>query len=132
MKKIIRMFVFSGVALYLTSLWNKGFTVNFDYITFAKAALLVGLVYYLISPLLKMLLLPLNMVTFGLVSVVVYVALFYFIITKFSIVEVKEWTFPGLQLYWLKIPAIQLNYWTNLVISSFSVSTIINLLEGTL
>jgi len=124
------MFVFSGLSLYLTSLWNKGFVVNFDSITFAKASLLVGLVYYLITPLLKMLLLPLNIITFGLASIAGYVALFYFIITKFMIVEVKEWSFPGLQLYWLKIPAMQLHYWANLVLSSFSVSTVINLLEG--
>lgn len=130
MKKIIRMLVFSGIALYLTSLWNKGFLIHLDLITYVKAAALIGLVFYLITPLFKMLLLPLNFITFGLASVIAYVALFYFIITKFSIVGVKEWTFPGLQFYWLKIPQTQLNYWMNLVVSSFSVSTIINLLES--
>lgn len=130
MKKILRMFVFPGLSLYLTSLWNKGFIVHFDPISFAKAVLLVGLVYYLIAPLLKTLLFPLNIITFGLASVIAYVGLFYFIIARFSIVEIKEWTFPGFQLFWLKIPSAQLNYWANLVVSSFSVSTIINLLES--
>lgn len=122
MKKIIRMFVFSGAALYLTGLWNRGFIVHFDPMTFAKAALLVGIVYYLLTPFLKMLLLPLNFITFGLASIIAYIALFYFVVTKFSIVDIREWTFYGYQL----------NYWSNLAVSSFSVATIINLLESLL
>lgn len=132
MKKIIRMLVFSAAALYLTSIWNKGFSIHYDVAVFVKAVVLIGLIYYLITPLLKILLLPLNFITFGLASIIAYVALFYFIITKFSIVDIKPWTFTGFQLYWIRIPKTEFNYWMNMAISSFSVSTVINLLEGLL
>lgn len=129
MKKIVRMLFFSGVALYLTALWNRGFLLHLEIFTFLKAALLVGLVYYLITTILKILLLPLNFVTFGLASVVFYVGLFYFIFSRFSIGQIQEWQFQGLNLWWIDVPKIQLNYWSNVIVSSFSVSTIINLLE---
>jgi len=132
MKKIFRMFVFSGIALYLTALWNKGFDIAYDPLSFIKALSLLALGYYLIAPIFKLLLLPLNIVTFGLASVVAYIALFYFIITKFSLAQIHDWNFPGLNIWFIHIPSIELNYWTNLVAVSFSISTVINLLESLL
>lgn len=129
MKKIIRMLVFSGVALYINSLWNKGFNLHITPLVLFKASFLLGLVYYLIAPLLKILLLPLNIITFGFVSVIAYLALINFIFTRFSLVQIHAWEFPGLHTWLIYIPKVKLNYWTNLILISFSLSTIINLLE---
>jgi len=125
MKKIFRMIVFSALALFLTALWNKGFKVDFTPAIFLKALLLVAILNYLIVPLSKLILLPLNILTLGLVSLVVYFLLFHFLMTRYSLVIIKDWVFPG---FW-QIGKTSINYWQNVLLSAFSVTTIINFFE---
>ena len=42
MKKIFRMIIFSLVAIFLTSLWNKGFIIKEDPMIYLKAALIIA------------------------------------------------------------------------------------------
>ncbi|PIP14876.1 hypothetical protein COY88_01405 [Candidatus Roizmanbacteria bacterium CG_4_10_14_0_8_um_filter_35_28] len=121
MKKLFRMIIFSAIALFLTSLWNKGFIIKPDFSIYLKATLLIAFIYYLIVPLSKVILLPLNLLTLGFVSVVFYCFLFYFLANYFSLIIIKGWTFSG-------VGSIKLNSMTNIFVSAISVSTIINLL----
>ncbi len=119
MKKILRMIVFSGVAIFITSLWNKGFTVNLDPMIYLKTSLIIALVYYLIIPASKIILLPLNIITLGLFSTIFYAVIIYYILSSLKLIGINEWVFYG----------IKISSFVNVFISSFSISTIINLLE---
>ncbi len=130
MKKIVRMIIFSGASLYLTSLWNKGFILNLDLKSFLQACIIIAIVYYLIVPFSKLILLPLNILTMGLVSVALYFLIFYFIVTRLSIINISSWTFAGLNLGRFAIQKTNISFLANTIISSLSVSMIINLLEG--
>ncbi|MEK7495546.1 MAG: phage holin family protein [Patescibacteria group bacterium] len=129
MKKILRMIIFSGVAIFLTALWNKGFAIKQDPMIYLKAALLIAAVYYLVLPISKLILLPLNIISLGLVSVIFYSAVLFFLFDRFSLITVKEWTFPGLKFFSLVVNEMKISRTLNIFISSFSISTIINLLE---
>ncbi len=129
MKKIFRMIIFSGVAIFLTALWNKGFIIKSDPMIYLKAALIIAAVYYLIVPASKLILLPLNLLTFGLVSVVFYAIIFYFLLNRFNLISIKEWIFPGAKILGVVLDKIKISDTSNIFISSFSISTIINLLE---
>lgn len=126
------MIVFSAVALYITYLWNKGFKVNFSPYVFARTVALIALFYYIIIPLTKLVLLPINLLTLGLISSIVYFLLFYFFITRFSLVEIKPWDFPNISYGSLIIKSFHINYLANVLFSSISLSFIINLLESLL
>lgn len=119
MKKIIRKIVFSGSAIYLTSLWNQGFVVKVDWAVYLKASLIIAIVYYLIVPVSKLVLLPLNLITMGLVSVVFYSLALYFLLSGFSLVQIRPWEFLGYDVSQL----------ANIFLVAFSISTIINLME---
>ena len=129
MKKIFRMIIFSVVAIFLTSLWNKGFVIKADSMIYLKAALIIAAVYYLIVPVSKLILLPLNILTFGFVSVIFYAAIFYFLLDRFQLISIGEWVFPGIKLFGITLSKIEISGLSNIFISSFSISTIINLLE---
>lgn len=129
MKKIFRMIIFSGTAIFLTTLWNKGFIIKSDPIIYLKAALIITAVYYLIIPISKLILLPLNILTLGFVSVIFYALIFYFFLSYFNLINIKEWIFSGTKLLGITIGEIKISSLTNIFISSFSISTIINLLE---
>lgn len=129
MKKILRMFIFSAVAIFLTSLWNHGFIIKNDLSIYLKASLLIAAIYYLIVPVSKLILLPLNILTLGLVSIIFYCFLFYFLSHYFSLIDIKSWTFSGISAFGLTIGTIKLSQVVNVFISAISVSTIINLFE---
>ncbi len=132
MKKIFRMFIFSSLALYLTSLWNKGFILKNDPKSLFYSIVLIIALYYLAIPLTKLILLPLNIFTFGLVSLAAYFLVFYFVITHFPILTIKQWEFPGIAIIGISISKMKINYIQNVVASAFSLSFIINTLESIL
>lgn len=129
MKKIFRMIIFSGLSLYITSLIIKGFIIKTDLISLIIASLILAIVYYLLTPLIKVILLPFNILTLGLISIIVYILLFNFVINKFNLVVIHPWVFPGGNFGGISIPQIEFNYWLTLISSSVLYSTIINLLE---
>ena len=129
MKKIFRMIIFSLVAIFLTSLWNKGFIIKADFFVYLKAALIIASVYYLIVPVSKLILLPLNILTLGFFSVIFYAGIFYFLLNRFQLISIDEWIFPGIQLFGMVLTEMKISSLANIFISSFSISTIINLLE---
>ncbi|HLD26582.1 MAG TPA: phage holin family protein [Patescibacteria group bacterium] len=129
MKRIIRGIIFSALSLYLTSLVIRGFSIRYDLKPFLLATLILAVVYYLIVPLSKLILLPLNILTLGLVSVVVYIFLFNYVIHYFGFISIHSWTFEGFTFSGLVIPKIQLNYLSTLISSALLYSTIINVFE---
>ncbi len=132
MKRITRMLIFSGVAIFLTSLWDKGFLVNFHFAVFLKTLVIVAIFYYIVMPITKLILLPINFLTLGLVSTLVYFLLFYFFITRFSLINIKDWNFSGYSLNNFSISKMHIGYLFNVILSSFSLSFIINCLEALL
>lgn len=129
MKRISRMILFSACALLITSFWNKGFHLPSDITTFMLGSLILALVFYILVPISKVILLPLNIISLGLVSFLVYVALLHFSSVGFHVFEVSAWTFSGLKILFIHIPQIEVSYVMNLVLSSVSISSIINVLE---
>ena len=99
---------------------------------YLKAALIIAAVYYLIVPVSKLILLPLNILTLGFVSVIFYAAIFYFLLNRFQLISIKEWIFPGIKLFGIALSKIEISGLSNIFISSFSISAIINLLETTI
>lgn len=129
LKKIFRMVIFSGISLYLTGLWNKGFMIKPDPKYFLISALIVAGIYYLVVPVAKVILFPLNLLTLGILPTLIYFFLFYFFTSKYAWVNVKEWTFPGINIGLLIIHKTSINSFVNVILSAVSVSTFINLLE---
>lgn len=127
MKKIFRMIIFSALALIFTSFWNKGFILNLN--SLLTATLVLAFVFYLIVPLSKIILLPLNIITLGLMSFLVYLAILHLSSDAFHLFTITSWTFPGASILFVAIPKTYIPYLGNLVLSSVSISSIINLLE---
>mgnify|MGYP000166421428 CR=1 FL=1 len=119
MKKIARMIFFSGAALYLTQLWNKGLIIEFDLRTLFFLVLGVAVLNYIINPILKMILFPLNIITFGSISLIIYFLLFHFLVQYFPVIKITNWVFQGYHI----------SYLVNVGLIATSVSFIINFLE---
>lgn len=128
MKKIIRIIIFSSIAIYLTSVWDKGFQISSNINDFIILTFLIGLINYLIIPLSKIVLFPINFLTLGLASFLVYILALH-LISSSDLITIKSWLFPGINLFFFHIPKLSINYLENLILSSLLLSSIINTLE---
>ena len=129
MRHIFRIFILASFALFLTSYWNAGFILSNSALNFVYGAIALTVLYIIIQPLMKVIFLPFNILTFGLFSFLVYVFLLHLISTSFGLFTVKTWHFPGLSIAFIIIPRLSITYFQNLVLSSFSLSSIINVLD---
>jgi len=129
MKKLFRMFIFSAFALFLTSLWNRGFVLSDNVSSFIISVIAITVIYYLIAPLLKIILLPLNLVSFGIASFCCILFLLHLLSSGFHLFIVFPWTFKELNLFLFVMPTFKISYILNLILSSVSISGIINTLE---
>lgn len=123
------MIIFSGVALYLTSIWDKGFIIKTDWQSFLTLTILFAAICYLIIPLSRIILLPLNILTMGFFSGLLYVVLIYILNRYTGYIDIQAWTFPGIKVFGLAISKMIISPFQNLLLSSYALSVIINLLE---
>lgn len=129
MKNIFRIFIFSCFSLFLTSYWNKGFSLPFAAVDFVKATAALTVLFVIIRPVMKIIFLPLNILTFGLFSFFVYVFFLFILSSWYGLFSIKAWQFYGLDVWIIHIPKLSVSYMGNLVLSSFSLSSIINVLD---
>ncbi len=129
MKRIFRIFIFSLFALFLTSYWNKGFQLPGTTLDFVKAGFALTILFVIVRPLMKIVFLPLNILTFGLFSFFVYVFFLHVLSSWYGMFSIHAWQFPDLSFLIVHIPKTPVTYIQNLVLSSFSLSSIMNLLD---
>lgn len=129
MRRVFRIFIFSCFALFLTSYWNRGFILPIQVIEFLKAGVALTILFVIVRPLMKIIFLPLNLLTFGLFSFFLYIFSLHLLASFYGLFIIKPWSFPGISLLFFSIPATHIDYLQNLVLSSFSLSSIISALD---
>ena len=129
MKKMLRMFIFSAIALYLTSLWNFGFVISYDVNVFFQSVLIIAVAYYLVLPISKVILLPLNILTFGMVSFGVFVLFLYIMDAHLSFIQINDWVFKGGTYFGIHLNNVVISEAGNLILSALFISAIIKALE---
>lgn len=124
MRTLLKHFVVETISLYLVSITVSGLVFQNGYFTMIYAGIALMLISTVIKPVINILLLPLNLITFGLfkwVSVVIALYLVTLVIPGF---EILNFSYPGLQTYLLNLPPINLTGVFSFVAFSFLISTI--------
>lgn len=129
MKYLVRVYLFNLFALWFTGEILPALTVRGDWRTLAGAAFVLSLLMIFVKPLLKVLFIPVNILTFGLLSWAINVVVIYLLTIIVPEVTVSAWVFPGLTWEGFTIPAVSLNYWFSLIAVSLAVTFFSNLLH---
>lgn len=96
MKRLIRAVVFYTIGLYLTSLIIPGFQILSDWRGLILAGITLAIFIALVRPIFSLLLLPFNVLTFGLFSFVSTILTFCLYLWLFpSWFHVNAWKFMG-------------------------------------
>jgi putative membrane protein len=123
MKKRLRNALFASLAFLLLAYIYPGFAFD-DSQTIILATAVFAFIYLFIRPVLKLLSLPLNLVTFGLFSFLVNLAILFLIAYLIPGFEIVAYEFEGFHLLGIQIPSLDLNVFLSALVASVALSFI--------
>ena len=116
MKRLLRAYLIQLAALKIAEiLFAPAFKIGGGLTNYLLAAGIFSLLSLLLKPILKLLFLPINIVTMGLFSLVINALVFYLFLQLVPSITILSWTFPGISSFGVYIPAVQLNFCSYLV-----------------
>jgi putative membrane protein len=121
MKSLLRNFLINLAALWVATFILPGFVVEGGVRTFLLGALALMLINIAVVPLLKIMFLPLNLITLGFFTWVINVIGLYILTKIIPQIKLLPYFFPGADLGGVTFPAMQLNILHVAILASFLV-----------
>jgi putative membrane protein len=115
--KLLKPIIVTGATIFALA-WILP-TVSFnDYTTLLIASVVLAILQQIIKPILNLLFLPVNVVTLGLFSVIINIALLWF----------ATYLVPGFEIQSMVLFGIELNHFFSLLVVSFLISFFQNII----
>ena len=124
MRTIIKHFLIDTIALYLISQAVGGIVFAEGLYTVALAGFVLMLATMVVRPIINVLLLPINLITFGLFKWVTYAITLYIVTLVVPGFHLGQFMFSGFTSYWFSIPAITLSGILAFIAFSFTISMV--------
>lgn len=129
MRTILKHFLVNTVSLYLVSLIVSGIVFADGTYSLILAGVVLTVTTVIIKPIINILLLPINLVTFGLFRWVGYAITLYIVTLIVPGFKLVGFAFKGFSSYWFSVPAFTLNGILAFIAFSFLISFISSLLH---
>ncbi len=124
MKTILKLIFVNYLVIYVTSLIYLGFTVDPSFKNLLTAAIIWLLLNKIVKPIIKLLLLPINLITLNLFSWAIgFITLFLLQIFADGI-SVSAYQFPGVNFAGFVIPTFSINTFFSYLVTSILLNTI--------
>jgi len=129
MRAFLKNTLLNAISLSTVALIYTGLIVPKNLSDILWAGAIFTLINYFIKPLIKLFLLPINLITLGLFRWLANVIIL-FVLTKVLIsVQVLSYNFLGLSYQGFSVPAFKLSLTVSLILVSFLLSFIFNMLN---
>jgi putative membrane protein len=128
MRTILKHFIIDTISLYLISQAVVGITFTQGLYTLLLAGFVLMLATMVVKPIINVLLLPINLITFGLFKWVTYAITLYLVTLVVPGFHLGEFVFKGFTSYWFALPGIALSGFLAFIAFSFIISTISSIL----
>lgn len=129
MKRWIRGVILNSVVVFLTTLLVPGLSYSNDYKVLILAAIALGLVNLFVRPIVKLVTLPINLVTLGVFSWLINVLMLYMVTQIIPGFSVSSFEFSGFVYQGFIIPAMSASLFWAYVISSFVIGLFSSILN---
>lgn len=129
MKTILRIILINLVALLATIQILPGLSYSGGLKTLFLGSLALGIINLLLIPVLKILLLPLNLLTIGFFSWITNVLALFAMVNIIPQFKLVAYNFPGLEMEGFVIPGTHLSVLWVAIIASFIISIITHFLH---
>lgn len=130
MKTILRTFVENAIALWIAMSIVSTLDIKNGADGFIIATVALSLLNMIAKPILKIILLPLNFITFGLFSWATNVVVLYLLIRFVPFITLSPWKFPAFSYHGLSVASIKFNDWQTYIATSLIIAIIGNFLKA--
>lgn len=124
MKTLLKKYIFLIVALWVVQTIIPGFSITGGLISYLLIALSLALVNTFIKPLLKIIFLPINMMTLGLFTVVINAFLLYATALFFPEMSFASWTLNSTNISGVQVPTIEFGIIATYVVTALTLSLV--------
>jgi len=118
MKAFLRAILINLLVLYLVSAVYPGFTIYHDVKTLVTAAIIWLLLNKIVKPIIKLLLLPINLITLNLFSWAVSLITLFLLPLIVSGIKISPFDFAGFSYQGFSIPSFHINLFLSFVVAS--------------
>jgi uncharacterized membrane protein YvlD (DUF360 family) len=122
MRKIIISLLSTAASFYVASYFLTGFHIEQSWQAYLIASIVFVIFNFFLSPIVKLLLLPINLLTLGLLRWLSNVLVLYLFDLLYDGIDIAAFTYPGYSSNVLSIPSGDLNVFWVLVLSSLLMS----------
>lgn len=122
MRSIIVRILGTALSFYATAYLVGGFRIDPTWQAYLLASFIFVILNWIVGPLIKLLLLPINLLTLGLFRWVTNVLVLYIFDALYDGITISAYRFPGLSSPLLSLPAGDINLFWTLVLSSLAIS----------
>lgn len=129
MKRLLRFYLINLVALWIATQVIKGLVFTGGIQSLLTGALAFALINMILVPILKILLLPLNLMTLGIFSWLINVVALYALTTAVPSFRLIPYNFPGFSFNGFIIPSVNLSTLWVAVLASLLIGVITNFLH---
>lgn len=124
MKTILKALFLNALVLYIATLVYPGLVYDQTLKTLVLAAVTFTILNRFVKPILKLLLLPINLITLGIFRWVVNVSSLFILTTLINGYSVNPYQFPGLVYQGFIAPPLYFNLLFSFILASFTISLI--------
>lgn len=128
-RKILKYFLVNTASLYLINLVISGLSFSEGVTTLLLTGLALTIASLIIKPIINLLLLPINLITFGLFRWVSYAVMLYIVTLVVPGFEISKFYFSGLSTYWITIPEISIGGMLAFITFSLLISIISSIFD---
>lgn len=125
MKSFFRNILFNSFSIFAISQVLPGVKVTGGFFTYIFGGFALTLLFILLRPILKLLTLPLNIITLGMFSFLTNVIIFYLLTVLVVGISITAFAFPGFEYSGFVIPKIYFNTLFAFILVSFLQSLIV-------
>ena len=129
MKKLLAGIIFHIFAIFLISQAFAGLKISGGIQYIALAGLVLAILNFILKPIIKLIALPLQIVTFGLFSVIINAGLLYALTRLLPQIHVSAFTSPYISFQMIHIPSYHLNLIESFIFISFVISFVVTILS---
>lgn len=129
MKYFIKTWVFYMVAIWIIKELIPAFIVGGGWIHILIAGGILAILMLFVRPIIKILFIPINFLTLGLISWVVNVLVIYLLTLMAPNVSIIPWVYPGWTWQGFIIPSTTIPYLATLIIVTFAITFVTQFLE---
>ncbi len=126
MKPLLRSISINLLVIYLCDLIYPGFSISHNLKVLLTASIIWMLINKIVKPIIKLLLLPINLITLNFFSWVVGLLTLFLLQSLVGEIDIKPFQFPGFSHLGFVIPPIYLNLFFSYLITSTLLNFILN------